>query len=238
MANGAPIPITLSIDDITTIVKDAVQQAIQQTGQQNVQQTSQQASTQDSLQIAQQIAEQVSQGISQAISKVMQTQTETTGGSSVSAKTVLGEIAGGTERIEKDQLGESGLLFANSKRTYDEYQSVSLDAIGKNRAHFDKLISDAQSADGRTRDISIQALQNAVETANMVSKNALDGCNLANKQSIAHRDIAINTEWDTAAEVQATIITALTSPGVVQAMSVALATAMASITKNAAPATA
>jgi hypothetical protein len=44
--------------------------------------------------------------------------------------------------------------------------------------------------------ISMQALQNAVNVANQLAQSNADSQNLANKQAIAHRDIAIASEWD------------------------------------------
>ena len=44
--------------------------------------------------------------------------------------------------------------------------------------------------------VALQALQNAVETANMVSKNAVVNVDLITKQCIRHNDIAIDCIWD------------------------------------------
>jgi hypothetical protein len=135
-------------------------------------------------QIGQQVAEQVGQSVSQAITKLLQTQAQTTGGSGVFTREEMGDI-GGTERLEKDQMFESGLLFANAKRTYDEYQHESLESIKRNRSYVDKVLSDAATHDNRVRVMAEQALQNAVETANMVSK-----------QAVRHSDIAIDRQWN------------------------------------------
>jgi hypothetical protein len=75
---------------------------------------------------------------------------------------------------EKDyDIGTSEAWQANMKRMYDEYQRLSLENIDKNRVAFDNV-----------QNVALQALQNAVETANMIAK-----------QAVAHRDIAINSEW-------------------------------------------
>ena len=76
-------------------------------------------------------------------------------------------------------------LYANIKRTYDEYQQESLESIKRNRTIVDKLVSDAQQYDNQRQVIANQALQNAVETANMVSK-----------QAVRHGDIAIDGQWN------------------------------------------
>ena len=70
-------------------------------------------------------------------------------------------------------IGTSEAWQFNMKRMADEYQRLSLDGADKNRVAFDNM-----------QNVALQALQNAVESANMISK-----------QAIAHRDIAINSEW-------------------------------------------
>jgi hypothetical protein len=134
--------------------------------------------------IAEQIAIQTAQSISQAVSKVLQSQTQTTGATMVAGKQEMGDI-GGTERLEKDNMDDSGMLFANMKRTYDEYQGESLESIKRNRSYVDKVLSDAHSYDMGARNVANQALQNAVETANMVSK-----------QAVRHGDLAIDRQWN------------------------------------------
>ena len=73
------------------------------------------------------------------------------------------------------------LLFSNQKRTYDEYQDNSLERAKSNNRQADAL----NASIVQMIQIGNQALQNAVETANMIGK-----------QAVAHRDIAINAEWN------------------------------------------
>ncbi len=75
--------------------------------------------------------------------------------------------------------------YANIKRTYDEYQQESLESIKRNRSYVDKVVSDAQQSDNVRQNIANQALQNAVETANMVGK-----------QAVRHGDVAIDNQWN------------------------------------------
>ena len=100
--------------------------------------------------------------------------------------------------LEKDGLG-----FANRKRTYDEYQEESLqtmrqvrrqienlhatamESINRNRTIVDKFVSDGQQHDNHRQTIANQSLQNAVETANMVSK-----------QAVRHGDLSIDRIWN------------------------------------------
>jgi len=77
------------------------------------------------------------------------------------------------------------LFISNMKRTYDEYQHESLESIKRNRSYIDKVLSDAQQNDNTRQNIANQALQNAVETANMVSK-----------QAVRHGDVAIDRQWN------------------------------------------
>jgi hypothetical protein len=139
-------------------------------------------------QIAQQVAQQVSEAISQAVQKFMQTTGQATAagttGTGVFTREEMGDI-GGTEAHERSLGNETGLLFANTKRTYDEYQQESLESIKRNRSYVDKILSDAHSYDNQARNIANQALQNAVETANMVGK-----------QCVRHADIAIDGQWN------------------------------------------
>lgn len=88
------------------------------------------------------------------------------------------------------------VIFANIKRTYDEYQHESLESIRNNRTIVTKLVSDAQQFDNARQAIANQALQNAIETANMVGKNAVVNVDALQKQHTAHRDIAADNLWN------------------------------------------
>lgn len=135
-----------------------------------------QAASQDvAAQVAKQVAQQVGESISQAISKLMQSQTQSFGSSTVEKE--IGET-GMAERAQLDNADRSGVMFANVKRTYDEYQDVSLKAA----RHFDA--------------VALQAVQNAVETANMLSKKSVENMDAQAKQHLAHRDIATDNLWN------------------------------------------
>jgi len=102
------------------------------------------------------------------------------------ADPVPGDISSENERV----------IFANIKRTYDEYQQESLESIKRNRTIVDKLVSDAQQYDNQRQAIANQALQNAVESSNMVAKNAIVNCDAQCKQHFAHRDVATDNLWN------------------------------------------
>jgi len=133
-------------------------------------------------QIAPQVAQQIASQIDQAVSQVAQKFTQTTG--TVSSRVENADI-GGAERLEKDQMADSGILFSNLKRTYDEYQQESLESIKRNRTYVDKVLSDALQFDNQRQIIANQALANLVETGNMVGK-----------QAVRHSDVAIDRQWN------------------------------------------
>lgn len=76
-------------------------------------------------------------------------------------------------------------IGGNIKRTYDEFQQESLETIRQQRTLFTKLLTDAQQNDNTRQNIANQALQNAVETANLTAK-----------QGIRHADLAIDRQWN------------------------------------------
>jgi len=75
---------------------------------------------------------------------------------------------------EMENVEQSEFLFANMKRTYDLHQTLDT-----------KAINDANKHAAVLDNLATQALQNAIETANMVSK-----------QAVRHGDIAIDREWN------------------------------------------
>ena len=92
---------------------------------------------------------------------------------------------GKDESWAASQHSQNEAWFANVKRTYDEYQNESLEGVRTNRAYIQKVLSDAQQHDNNRQAIANQALQNAVETANMTSK-----------QAVRHCDLAIDRQWN------------------------------------------
>jgi len=70
-----------------------------------------------------------------------------------------------------------------------EYQQESLTAIRNNRAHFDKLISDAQT-------ISNQVAQNAVSHAHAIMAAELANSQLVAASSSVHSQLAVDRQWN------------------------------------------
>jgi hypothetical protein len=110
------------------------------------------------------------------------------------------------------------MTAANVKRTYDEFQQESLESIRRNRSYVDGVLNDAKNHSNNLNNVAIQALQNAVENANFKAKNCLDTANLINKQAAAHRDIAIDREWniDEVAGLSSTLIRDLSGTNVMK----------------------
>ena len=67
----------------------------------------------------------------------------------------------------------SELTAANTKRTYDAYQDLDLLIARRSQLQFDQI-----------QNVALQALQNAVETSNMVAK-----------QAVRHADVAADALW-------------------------------------------
>jgi len=87
------------------------------------------------------------------------------------------------ERYEGDTQERS--WDGNVKRTYDEYQDLSVESIKRNRTVVDVLLSHAEENNVERQKIANQALQNAVTQAN--------------EASVQYRrlvDIASNKQWN------------------------------------------
>ena len=84
------------------------------------------------------------------------------------------EDVGGGERNTVTNSDHQGLLFSNDKLTYDLTRESEMNGIHRRNGLSEKLDN-----------ISVQALQNAVETANMVGK-----------QAVRHSDLAIDRQWN------------------------------------------
>jgi hypothetical protein len=156
-------------------------QEVQQVAQQAAQAAAQAAASQAASQAAQQVAEQVAQTVSQAVQKMLQSTGAATVGTAVSGAQTTGQSTreelgdiGGTEVIEASLAHQNHINMLNSKRTYDEYQHESLEGIRQNRRYAEKFLSDAAQHDNAKQNIANQALQNAVENANFLSKQALN----------------------------------------------------------------
>lgn len=109
---------------------------------------------------------------------------------------------------------EGDVLFANMKRMMEEFLQESLETTRHCRTHFDELITHAREHNNQVNNIALQALQNAVETANLVGKGAAEKSDLNGK-------LAINKCWNVEAEEAAGISTILSSTDVVALKAIA-----------------
>ena len=77
--------------------------------------------------------------------------------------------------------------------------------VGKDASYFAVIQNGHTSSQDHydeLKQISTQALQNAVSVAHQVSMNNADTANLTAKQAVAHRDLATNAEWTSSNELE------------------------------------
>jgi hypothetical protein len=77
------------------------------------------------------------------------------------------------------------MVASNVKRTFDEYQDLSLTAARANQTYIQKVLSDAQQSDNERQKIANLALSNAVTNSDAIAK-----------QMIRHADLAIDRQWN------------------------------------------
>lgn len=122
-------------------------------------------------QIAQQLADQIAQQVGQAVGETIRQVVNAT-------LTARPQEVGAESEFETgmDEFFKFGsqLAVLNGKRTYDEFQDVSLVSARRSQTDYDTIRAYAQLA-----------LNNAVNNADMLAK-----------QAIAHRDIAIERQWN------------------------------------------
>lgn len=116
--------------------------------------------------------------------------------------------------------------FNNSKLTYDK----TLEQVTKN--------SERSSDFGmQVGNVALQALQNAVETANLIGKNAADNANLASKHGLNNFALSVNKQWNMDVPEAASQVEVLKAVGVNQetigAIQAAVASAIADALKKA-----
>jgi hypothetical protein len=87
------------------------------------------------------------------------------------------------------ETGKDEAWFGNIKRTYDEFQQESLETLRRSRDRFDSLQSQQQTHVANVNAVALQALQNAVETANIMGKQSV-------QQTLRHNDLAMDRQWN------------------------------------------
>ena len=92
---------------------------------------------------------------------------------------------GATEQNPQKGENEYEAWFANEKLTYDNILETLTAQARRSQTHFDQVASTERERLAQVSNVALQALQNAVETANMVSK-----------QAVRHSDLAIDRQWN------------------------------------------
>jgi BMFP domain-containing protein YqiC len=125
----------------------------------------------DAQEVAQQIAEQVAQQVGQAVGETIR---QVVNATLTARPQEIGAESEFETGMDESYKALSPLMVLNGKRTYDEFQDISLAAARRSQNDYDEV-----------RAYSRLALQNAVNNADLLAK-----------QAIAHRDIAIDREWN------------------------------------------
>lgn len=106
-------------------------------------------------------------------------------------------------RAEREfEIGKDEAWFANVKRTYDEFQDLQLTKARNAETVSHRTDQQGITHDGNLHNLATQALQNAIETQNMVAK-----------QAVRHGDLSIDHQWNlepSEAAAEATVLPAAT----------------------------
>jgi len=92
-----------------------------------------------------------------------------------------------TESAKAANANSSEMSHKNTADTNAEEAITTLTAL---------MVKDAVASSKNIDNINLQILQNAVTASNQLVSNAVDTANLVNKQAVAHRDIAIDRIWN------------------------------------------
>ena len=87
------------------------------------------------------------------------------------------------------------LIVENAIRTYGEYQDVGLKSARSQGKLADRIGMNAATHDQNVNNISLQALQGAVTTQDLLAKNAVTTIDMTGKQAVRHGDVAIDGHW-------------------------------------------
>ena len=99
------------------------------------------------------------------------------------------------------EVGKDEAWFANIKATYDDQRTLTTQAFNQAQKELASINAVTIAALSASQQAIAQAQTNAVESSNMISK-----------QAIAHRDIAIDHEWNVDEQaVAATIVSKILS---------------------------
>ena len=92
---------------------------------------------------------------------------------------------GATEQNPQKGENEYEAWFSNQKLTYDTHLEILATQARRSQGHYDSLVTKEREHTAELHRISLQSLQNAVETANLAGKDAL-----------RHAAIATDQQWN------------------------------------------
>jgi len=93
------------------------------------------------------------------------------------------------------EVGKDEAWFANIKQTYDVQQNLVVNALKQATQELAQTNAQTAAHTANVNGLALQAMQNAIETANAVSK-----------QAVRHADIAIDHQWNVDEQAVATTI--------------------------------
>ncbi len=96
---------------------------------------------------------------------------------------------GADEFFKGHSEAQSGLLFLNHKRVFDEMLQESLETTRQQRTLFNKMMADSQL-------LSNQLMQNAIGVTQKVAEQSAETANMVGKQAVRHGDLAIDRQWN------------------------------------------
>jgi hypothetical protein len=128
----------------------------------------------EDTQSADQVVQQAAQSAEQAAQEAKQAAQQLAEAVQQAARGVGAETSAATIETEVSPASITKAWAGNFKRTYDEFQDISLVAARRSQVHFDEISH-----------LSVQALQNAVTTSDMIAK-----------QAVEHRALASDRQWN------------------------------------------
>lgn len=103
------------------------------------------------------------------------------------------EFETGTDEFFK---AHSELTATNAKRTYDAYQHPDLAHIHNSQQIFQQSAANLQGQLATLNQLTVQALQNAIQATHQTSQNSITTADMQAKQYLKHSDLAADSYWN------------------------------------------
>ena len=100
-----------------------------------------------------------------------------------------------SQRNAGEQTDSQTAWEVNRKRTYDAYQNPDLDGIRNGQRFFESSAAQLQKELSAINNITLQALQNAVQTTHKISTDAANDVVSTRAQVLKHADVAADALW-------------------------------------------